>query len=1190
MKHLILGILAGSALATQLSAQSVNTVVATNLAEPFGVVADGTGSIFITDAANNRIVKFNVTTGQQTTLAGSLASGSVDATGSLAKFYYPQGIIAARGGLVVADSGNNTIRFVTFNGVVTTIAGQSGAYDFQNGNGTGAHFANPLGLAVDSSGNIFVADMGNNAIRKIAPDNTVTTVINSGLSHPTAVSVGDNGDLWVADTQHHVIKRFDSSGNLLLTAGLSGTSGTDDSQFASTARFNAPQGILWLGNTVGLLISDTGNHSVRRLYFNSDVNDYSVETLAGTPGHTGFVNGLPLESKFNFPIGLSRDPINGGFLVVDRANNAVRRLQTTAPQPPVSAPQIGTVSFPPPDRLSVLTPVTSAVFNNDVIIAVLPESGTETFFTFGPTPASSFEDTIPLPSSTTGNTPPPYQNGLLQSEVNGTLIAPQPDVTVKVIGTQDGRQSSPIVEARFQFKTANPSVDGDNAASFTLNDVTVGSEIWYTIDGSDPTNDVIANPAVVGPIVSGTKLSIQITTNTVFKARAYRTNYKPSEVFTKEFSPESFVANRISFGFESGEASSEFVASAGQKFYAPVTLSILPNQQMYSLQFNLTVTNEGSAPAVTPGDVSFQSMLKEFLPEVKLYRTIPPAMVIGYSTNFIGDMPDFSTNYQSLLFTNTTGNNNLLGVGWLARSDLDPSVPNLFNVSLQDLISYSIVKDTLFTKANKKIVTGGYSFGVPLSAVDGDQYQIQVGRPSATTDGFGAPGSDIFIQAPTNGTFFGGSINSIKLVTVGQRKYIVGDVYPFKWLNAGDFGDTNLFSADVAQVFQTAVYHLNAPIPGSDLEDAMDSCCGTGTPQGDYLIPGPQGDPSALFDGDDTVINTFAFGDGNLDIRDIFVTFRRSLDSSLTWYERYFTNGVRVAKPTANVYNGARPANNKTPAARPSGSSVSPLVNFSVGDISGAPGQTISVPVKAQIFGDYPLRVLDFNVTIEAVDGSPAITNAIQFSPGSLGAPALVFSSGPNNYAAAWLNNAIAGLSGSAVIGNLQITIPSTATTNSAYRAHFDHVSASPNGLARFNQNVQDGLVLLSSRTNSSWNDTIPDSWRIRYFGSLANALSQANADADGDGVSNLAEYKAGTNPNDVSSFLHLTKPTKDAGLTVQWPSVAGKTYVVESASALFGAEWTAISTNIIGDGSQMQFTDSTANGIRFYRVRVVEP
>ncbi|MEI9959878.1 MAG: hypothetical protein WDM76_01735 [Limisphaerales bacterium] len=109
----------------------------------------------------------------------------------------------------------------------------------------------------------------------------------------------------------------------------------------------------------------------------------------------------------------------------------------------------------------------------------------------------------------------------------------------------------------------------------------------------------------------------------------------------------------------------------------------------------------------------------------------------------------------------------------------------------------------------------------------------------------GAPGSSVFIFAPTNGSLGAGTINALKNVTIGQLKYIVGDAYPFRWFNAGDFGNTNLENADVAQVFQSAIYQLNYPPFGSDFFDVMDSCGFTYIDNGNgYLEPNLATDPN----------------------------------------------------------------------------------------------------------------------------------------------------------------------------------------------------------------------------------------------------------------------------------------------------------------------------------------------------------
>src|SRR5206468_6325220 len=117
---------------------------------------------------------------------------------------------------------------------------------------------------------------------------------------------------------------------------------------------------------------------------------------------------------------------------------------------------------------------------------------------------------------------------------------------------------------------------------------------------------------------------------TIFKIRAFRPHYEPGEITVQNFSPTNYDANKISFGFASGEASSDFVASPGQLFYAPMTLSTLPNTKVYSLQFNVAVTNVNPAPPVLEG-ATFRSMLVKPDPaNPDLFITIPPAMFSYY--------------------------------------------------------------------------------------------------------------------------------------------------------------------------------------------------------------------------------------------------------------------------------------------------------------------------------------------------------------------------------------------------------------------------------------------------------------------------------------------------------------------------------------------------------------------------------
>jgi hypothetical protein len=148
-------------------------------------------------------------------------------------------------------------------------------------------------------------------------------------------------------------------------------------------------------------------------------------------------------------------------------------------------------------------------------------------------------------------------------------------------------------------------------------------------------------------------------------------------------------------------------------------------------------------------------------------------------------------------------------------------------------------------------------------------------------------------------------------------------------------------------------------------------------------------------------------------------------------------------------------------------------------------------------------------------------------------------------------------------------------------------LTVSPNGVGLFPLTMQDSLITTANRSTSSWGDGIPDSWRLRWFGSISNLLSGANLDPDGDGHSNYAEFMAGTNPLDGISHLNLNCVSAPSS-ALSWPSIFGKLYSVECSSTLFGGSWSTIGTNLGGTGQMMQFSDpNPAGGMRFYRVKV---
>src|SRR3989338_648445 len=221
---------------------------------PFGITTDGT-NLFAADQYNHIIRKIVISTGVVTTIAGSTTSGSTDATGTSAKFNYPKGITTDGTNLFVADSLNHTIRKIVIStGVVTTIAGSttSGSTD---ATGTSARFYYPYGITTDGT-NLFVADQYNHTIRKIVISTGVVTTIagsagSSGSTNATGTSARfnypqgittDGTNLFVADSLNHTIRKIVISTGVVTTIAGSTTSGSTDAT-GTSARFYYPQGI-----------------------------------------------------------------------------------------------------------------------------------------------------------------------------------------------------------------------------------------------------------------------------------------------------------------------------------------------------------------------------------------------------------------------------------------------------------------------------------------------------------------------------------------------------------------------------------------------------------------------------------------------------------------------------------------------------------------------------------------------------------------------------------------------------------------------------------------------------------------------------------------------------------------------------------------------------------------------------------
>lgn len=279
------------------------------LYQPQGLVADVNGTIYVTDTYSNTIRKITPA-GVVSILAGSPnQTGSNDGIGPAATFFKPWGIARdTAGNLYVTDAGNSTIRMVTPTGVVTTLAGTAGQIGSADGMGAAARFNSPQRIAVDLSGNVYVADSGNSAIRKITADGVVTTIAGQAgvtgnadgigasarFKNPGGIAVDKQGNLLVADTGNATIRKITSSGEVTTFAGRVGDAGSQDGN-ASVAQFYGPSGLA-VDAFNNVFVADTYNGNVRKITptgIVSSISDVipfvstsSVTTVSFSPGHS----------------------------------------------------------------------------------------------------------------------------------------------------------------------------------------------------------------------------------------------------------------------------------------------------------------------------------------------------------------------------------------------------------------------------------------------------------------------------------------------------------------------------------------------------------------------------------------------------------------------------------------------------------------------------------------------------------------------------------------------------------------------------------------------------------------------------------------------------------------------------------------------------------------------------------------
>ncbi len=309
------------------------------LNSPLAVAADSSGNLYVADTANN-VVRKVTAAGAISTLAGNgaVGSGGDGAAATSAQLNAPQGVaVDSSGNVYISDTGNARVRKVSSAGAISTVAGNGNAGNAGDGSAaTGAQLNLPVGLAVDSAGNLFIADYGNNRVRKVAASSgTISTVAGNGvqgyggdghaatsaaLNGPQSVAVDANGNLYIADSQNNRVRVVTPAGTISTVAGTGLPGYTGDGHAATGANIVSPTGLVV--DSSGAVYFTDSSTVIRKFTVGG-----SIFTIAGngTLGYSGD-GGLATAAQLDVPMGMAVDS-KGVLYVADAANNSIRALR-----------------------------------------------------------------------------------------------------------------------------------------------------------------------------------------------------------------------------------------------------------------------------------------------------------------------------------------------------------------------------------------------------------------------------------------------------------------------------------------------------------------------------------------------------------------------------------------------------------------------------------------------------------------------------------------------------------------------------------------------------------------------------------------------------------------------------------------------------------------------------------------------
>ena len=458
------------------------------LALPGRIALDSSGKIYIADGFNNRVRM--ISGGTITTVAGTGTAGfSGDGkAATAAQLTDPIGVaVDSSGNLYIADAGNNVIRKVTTSGTISTIAGNNTAgYAGDTGDPTKAQLNDPVAVAVDSAGNVYIADANNGVIRMVSTTTTATTIntIVGGsatpftqLNHPDGLALGPGGTIYIADTGNKRIALF-ANGALTRFAGNGSSAFSGDNGPALNASLNDPVGVAVdaMGN---VYIADTLHNRIRKV-----TSSGIITTIAGQgDAYYGGDGGPAINAKLFFPHDVAIDG-SGNVYVADTSNNVIRLL---VPQNPVLNAN-GVVNAANFLSRNISPGALATIFGNNFASGPVAASVLPLPTVLGPVSVTVNGRNAPLlyANATQVNFQVPWE-----TQVGNALIS------VNVNGLISNSVSAPVLTAAPGLFVLPPSravvQNSDSSLNGPDNPAKAGSAITAYLTGSGPVSPAVAN-------------------------------------------------------------------------------------------------------------------------------------------------------------------------------------------------------------------------------------------------------------------------------------------------------------------------------------------------------------------------------------------------------------------------------------------------------------------------------------------------------------------------------------------------------------------------------------------------------------------------------------------------------------------------------------------------------------------------